>query len=189
MHKIIFLGYGSSETRLINDLEKRKCIVNVHNKKIEMVDVENCDLIISFGYRHIISSDIIKNCNCPIVNLHISYLPFNRGAHPNFWSFYDRTPSGVSIHLIDEGIDTGPILFQKEVEFENEITFVETYERLFIELENLFIKNIDSIIQKNWIAKKQPDEGTFHLAKDLPKDFKGWHSKINDEIKRLKKIY
>ena len=72
------------------------------------------DLIVSFGYRHILRSDFINKCGCPIANLHISYLPFNRGAHPNFWSFYDDTPSGVSIYLIDEGIDTGPILFQKK---------------------------------------------------------------------------
>ena len=41
----------------------------------------------------------------PIVNLHISYLPFNRGSHPNYWSFVENTPKGVSIHEIDEQIE------------------------------------------------------------------------------------
>lgn len=115
-------------------------------------------------------------------------MPFNRGAHPNFWSFYDNTPSGVSIHLIDEGIDSGPILFQKKIEFKNEITFIETYKRLFAELEDLFIENIDMILQKKWKEKKQNDKGTFHLVNDLPKEFKGWQSSILDEIKRLKDL-
>jgi hypothetical protein len=79
----------------------------------------NYDLIISFGYRHIISKEIIKSVNCPIINLHISYLPYNRGAHPNFWSFYDKTPSGVTIHLVNEGIDTGPIIYQRHIIFDN----------------------------------------------------------------------
>ena len=187
MKKITFLGYGKDETRLIYELEKRDCIVKRFNQKISSKDVEESDLIISFGYRYILDNKFISQCRCPIVNLHISYLPFNRGAHPNFWSFYDDTPSGVSIHLIDEGIDTGPILFQKKINFVNEKTFVETHKLLFIEIENLFVKNIELIIQKNWNEKKQVGKGSFHLSKDLPKDFSGWESVIEEEIKRLKK--
>ncbi|MCL0081308.1 hypothetical protein M1N64_03665 [Peptococcaceae bacterium] len=41
------------------------------------------------------------------INLHISFLPWNRGADPNFWSFIENAPVGVSIHYLDEGIDTG----------------------------------------------------------------------------------
>lgn len=188
MNKIIFLGYGQSETRLIDELEKKDCAVSVHNERISLDDVGNSHLIVSFGYRHILSSDFINNCGCPIVNLHISYLPFNRGAHPNFWSFYDGTQSGVSIHLIDEGIDTGPILFQKKIQFEDEKTFIETYNRLFDEIENLFIENIELIISKKWTAKKQVGDGTFHSVKDLPNEFNGWQSSIADEIKRLKNL-
>ena len=188
MNKITFLGYGRSETRLIDELEKKDCAVNIYSEKISLDDVDDSHLIVSFGYRYILGSDFINQCGCPIVNLHISYLPFNRGAHPNFWSFYDGTQSGVSIHLIDEGIDTGPILFQKKIQFENEKTFIEAYDRLFDEIENLFIENIDLIIAKKWIAKKQVEKGTFHLTKDLPKEFKGWKSSIVDEIRRLKKI-
>ena len=186
MKKITFLGYGKDETRLIYELEKRDCIVKRFNQKISSNDVKESDLIICFGYRYILDNKFISQCRCPIVNLHISYLPFNRGAHPNFWSFYDDTPSGVSIHLIDKGIDTGPILFQKKINFVNEKTFVETYKRLFIEIEDLFVKNIELIIQKNWSEKNQVGKGSFHTSKDLPNDFSGWESVIEEEIKRLK---
>ncbi len=187
MKKITFLGYGKDKTRLIYELEKKDCIVKRFDQKISIDDLEESDLIISFGYRYILDNRFISQCTCPIINLHISYLPFNRGAHPNFWSFYDNTPSGVSIHLIDKGIDTGPILFQKKINFVNEKTFVETYQRLFIEIEDLFIKNIELIIQKNWNEKKQVGKGTFHSFKDLPNDFSGWESVIDEEIKRLKR--
>lgn len=188
MNRIIFLGYDQSETRLVDELEKKDCAVSVHNERISLDDVEDSHVIVSFGYRYILGADFIGNCGCPIVNLHISYLPFNRGAHPNFWSFYDGTQSGVSIHLIDEGIDTGPILFQKKIQFEDEKTFVETYDRLFDEIENLFIENIDLIISKKWIAKRQVGDGTFHSVKDLPSEFNGWQSSIADEIERLKNL-
>jgi len=188
MNKIIFLGYGRSETRIIDELEKKDCAVIVHNERISLDDVDDSHLIVSFGYLHLLGSDFINNCGCPIVNLHVSYLPFNRGAHPNFWSFYDGTQSGVSIHLIDEGIDTGPILFQKKIQFEDEKTFIETYDRLFDEIENLFIENIDLIVSKKWTAMKQVGNGTFHSVKDLPNEFNGWQSSIADEIKRLKNL-
>lgn len=46
------------------------------------------------------------------MNLHISYLPWNKGADPNFWSCIDGTPAGVTLHHIDAGVDTGDIIAQ-----------------------------------------------------------------------------
>ena len=148
MANIYFLGYGKSKTKLINELEKRNCKVKFSNKEVTLNSVLGSDLIVSFGYRYILKPYFIDNCNCPILNLHMSYLPYNRGSHPNFWSFYEGTQSGISIHLIDKGIDTGPILFQKKINFPKDYTFVETYSKLFEELEGLFIENIDLIISK-----------------------------------------
>ena len=112
--RILFLGYNKKETNLIGLLEDRGCKVD-HTSE-NFFDASNYDLIISFGYRHIIPNEAI-NDYCPIINLHISFLPFNRGSHPNFWSHFDDTPSGVTIHLIDKGIDTGKYLYQKKVFF------------------------------------------------------------------------
>ena len=104
-------------------------------------------------------------------------MPWNKGAHPNFWSFYDNTPSGVTIHLIDAGIDTGDVLYQKKVNFHsNENTFAKTYKRLINEIENLFIENLENIIEKKYIGKRQTEKGSYHNLADLPKSFKGWES-------------
>ena len=183
--KILFLGYSREETRLINFLENKHCIVDHSRKHIE--GIMNYNFAISFGYRHVLSKETISNLNFKIINLHISYLPFNRGAHPNFWSHYEGTPSGVTIHLMDEGIDTGPILFQKYVSFKKEEkTFNERYRRLNFEIEELFIKNIEKLLNSKWILNKQKGKGTYHNSKDLPNDFSGWDSIIDEEIKRLK---
>lgn len=45
----------------------------------------------------------------------MSYLPYNKGTHPNYWSFIENTPKGVMIHEIDKGIDTGNIIVQKKI--------------------------------------------------------------------------
>ena len=183
---ILFLGFDQSETRLIDLFIEKNYKVD-HSKGLINKKM-NYDLIISFGYRHIISKEIIKGVNCPIINLHISYLPYNRGAHPNFWSFYDKTPSGVTIHLVNEGIDTGPIIYQRHIIFDNnEKTFNDTYLRLIIELEQLFENNLSDILNSRWTPKVQTSNGTVHFSKDLPDNFSGWNSIIKDEILKLYK--
>jgi methionyl-tRNA formyltransferase len=182
--KILFLGYNRTQTSLIDFLVEAGCNVCYTGDKIQ--NISGYDLVICFGYRHIVRKRIIEELNAPIINLHISYLPWNRGSHPNFWSFYDGTPSGVSLHLVDEGIDTGPIISQKMIEFlPNEDTFLKTYERLKREIEQLFIDNITMILTNKITSKPQSHSGTFHLSSELPKEFKGWDTKIDSEIKRL----
>ena len=185
MHKnILFLGYEESKTCLINELKKRCCNVDNHNNKI--FETNKYDLVITFGYRHLIPREVLKDSKKPIINLHISYLPWNRGAHPNFWSFMDQSPSGVTIHEIDEGIDTGPIIYQKYVCFDkNEVTFKDTYNRLIDEIEKLFISKIEYIISQKYVANPQINKGTFHKKVELPSRFSGWDAIISDEIKRL----
>ena len=182
--KILFLGYR--ETKIIPALIKANCNVDYTNEKIP--GVEGYDLLISFGYKHILKKNDINIFNCPILNLHISYLPFNRGAHPNFWSFYDNTLSGVTIHLVDEGVDTGPIIFQRLVSFTNEQnTFKKTYEKLNFEIEDLFLENLEELLNDNWTATRQIGLGTKHDIKDLPSNFSGWNSNIKREINKLYK--
>jgi methionyl-tRNA formyltransferase len=185
--RVLFLGFARERTTLLDELVNANCEVWHTEEKIE--STEDFDLVISYGYRHIISKSIIDRSKVPIINLHISYLPWNRGAHPNFWSFYTSTPSGVSIHLIDEGVDTGPILYQRYVEFNKEqSTFLQTYKKLIFEIELLFKENLNQIINGTYEAKPQLIKGSHHRVNDLPLEFAGWDSNIQDEIRRLKSL-
>lgn len=181
--QVLFLGYDRTQTRLIDAMIAAGC--EVHHSR-SPVGVVQYDLIISFGYRHIVGREVIRGINCPILNLHISYLPFNRGTHPNFWAYFDNTPHGVTIHIMDAGVDTGPILFQKYVDFMNgESTFLESHTTLVRAVEDLFLDHIETILQKKWEAKPQEGQGSMHFLRDLPPEFSGWHSTVSDEIPRL----
>ena len=165
--KILFLGY--KDCKLHNFLST-KYTVSQTEEKITLNDYRGVDYIISFGYKHIIKKSIIDLFQTNIINLHISYLPYNKGYHPNFWSFKDNTLKGVTIHLIDKDIDTGDILLQKEIIFsKEEDTLSKTYDRLIEEIQNLFIENFDNILSGNLKPKKQKGKGTFHYEKDLQK--------------------
>lgn len=148
------------------------------------------DITISFNYKHIIDEDVIffgggRNY---IVNLHISYLPYNRGWGPNFFSFYDNSPKGVTIHMIDEGIDTGDILVQKEVMLDENIeTFISSYDKLLMEIQELFKDNWDLISQQTLQPKPQIDKGSFHTLKELNLIREQYHFEWNENISDVKK--
>ncbi len=183
--KVLFLGFDATETRLIHLLKKQGCTVTHCKDKID--NLKPYDLVVSFGYRHLLSSEQIQHAQRKILNLHISYLPWNRGAHPNFWSFFDQTPSGVTIHAIDAGVDTGPIAYQKKVFFDqDESTFTATYSRLIYEIEELFIAHMEEILSGKIPFKPQKGLGSYHAVKDLPMHFQGWNCEIKEEIERLR---
>lgn len=175
--KFLFLSEIKNEQIISFLLKKGK--VDWEKEKLSLERASQYDWIISFGYRHIISQQIIDASKNPIINLHISYLPFNRGAHPNYWSFKENTPKGVSIHFIDTGIDTGPILIQKKCNFSRTDTLATSYLKLKSEIEKLFYASFHKIITHEIIATPQTSQGTFHKKSDLP-DGIDWNININD---------
>lgn len=194
MNNILFLGYRKNKTKIINFLRNKKFnVVELGNKQItKSILKKNFILIISFGYKRIIKESIIKKLNRPIINLHMSFLPFNKGAHPNFWSFVENTPKGITIHEISNGIDDGDIIFQKKFKLDPYLekfsTFKKTYNYLFDALEILFMENFEKIINHTYSTKKQGKFFTFHRKSDLPKDLINWDTVINKYINKQNQL-
>lgn len=143
--------------------------------------------LVSYGYRHILKPDILALFPARAINLHISFLPWNRGADPNLWSFLENTPKGVTVHLIDAGVDTGAILVQRKVSFsEPEETLASSYRKLSETIEALFCQSWEQIKAGQLQAYPQPAGGSFHRASDK-KRFElllsaGWDTPIESLI-------
>lgn len=128
----------------------------------------HADWIVSYGYRHILPAAFCEKFDGRAVNLHIGYLPWNRGAHPNVWSALDRTPSGVTLHYIDQGIDTGDIIAQQVVTFDPFDTYKQSHDALKRYAEALFVKTWPDLVAGTASRTKQSEIGSFHRAADLP---------------------
>ena len=89
---------------------------DVLNDKKFLLDIEKqqIELGILAWWPHILKGKILNITKRGWLNFHPSFLPFNRGRNPNFWCLVDETISGVSLHFIDEDIDTGDIVAQKD---------------------------------------------------------------------------
>lgn len=185
--RIFFLGGGGANV-LVDWLEQQGEDVVYKEEKItyDYIKKLHPDFIISYNYKFLISKEIIDYLNGNVINLHISLLPWNRGAHPNIWSLIEDTPKGVTIHYIDEGIDTGNIIVRKEVNFDEEKeTLKSSYEILHREIQSLFIENWGKI--KNGLIGSIPQtgNGSIHFKKEfsIVEPYlidKGWYIPIRE---------
>lgn len=145
--------------------------------------LNNVDFLVSYGYRHILNDEILEIFIEKAINIHISLLPWNRGADPNLWSFLEDTPKGVSIHYIDSGIDTGKIIIQDEIKFLEQETLRSSYLKLSNLAERLFIDNWIRIKNERVKSKIQKMGGSFHRSSDKHKYdhllVQGWDTPVS----------
>ena len=149
------------------------------------------DFIVSFGNRSIVKDPMLSQNKDRIINIHIGFLPWNRGADPNFWSWFDDTPKGVTIHQIDEGIDTGGILVQEEIKkWRRDETLHSSWHLLMARAKALFESEWKNI-RRGSLPTRKPDKGTgsYHRSADkerwLPGPAVDWTELPVKEVARM----
>jgi methionyl-tRNA formyltransferase len=159
--RVLVLGPRSP---VVDFLEAEGEDVVVTEEPLEPQDIERMrpDFIVSYGYKRILKPEILERFPGRAINLHISLLPWNRGLDPNFWSFFYGTPKGVTIHYLDEGIDTGDIIAQEPVHLGGDETLRTSYGILTRELEGLFRARWDDIRSGRCGRYPQEGEGSYH---------------------------
>lgn len=164
---ILFLGPGDSPLFDWLRAEGEPVWQTAEPISVAIVRERRAGHLVSYGYRHIIGGDVLEAIRHRAVNLHISLLPWNRGADPNLWSFVDGTPSGVTIHFIDAGVDTGDIIAQRELEFDlHKETLATSYTALQAAIQRLFIEHWVAIKDASCTRTPQSGEGSFHRLRD-----------------------
>jgi methionyl-tRNA formyltransferase len=120
-------------------------VSSVNGKEtLELLNRFSPDLIIVNGSR-IISRNIIGNAGCRMINIHAGITPKYRGVHGAYWALANKDPQncGVTVHFVDEGIDTGEVISQTHITPSIKDNFV-TYPLLQLTAGlDLLIKAID----------------------------------------------
>ena len=150
-----------------NDFKDRK---SYDQKLKEIINQESVDYIILAGFMRILGSDFVKNFPNKIINIHPSLLPKYPGlnTHKKVLENKDKE-HGVTVHLVDEGLDSGPIIGyikikvddkEKESDLINKIHKVEhfIYPEILSELQKGKISIIDKKIKIDDIYHKDGKE-------------------------------
>jgi methionyl-tRNA formyltransferase len=79
---------------------------------------EDVELGVLAWWPKIIRRPLLEKFRQGVVNTHPSWLPYNRGKHYNFWALVEGAPFGVTLHRVDSGVDTGPIVAQRGIPYD-----------------------------------------------------------------------
>ncbi|MCM1027508.1 MAG: formyl transferase [Roseburia sp.] len=170
MKRIMLLSNNANAEALFNWLEKKGYEVSLFHDPLtlEILDQYKPEFVISYNYRYLVKEEVIGRLGNRIINLHTSYLPWNKGSSPNLWSFIDDTPKGVTIHRLEKGLDKGKIIVQKECRFDEDTeTLASTYAKLNAEIVQLLKDNWDRIISGEYELKEAEGAGSYHRTADL----------------------
>jgi len=106
----------------------------------------NPDLVVLAGFMKILPPEFVAALSPNLINTHPSLLPKYPGAHAVRDALADgATVTGVTIHVVDEGVDTGPQIAQAEVAVLPDETEYELHERIKVIERELLIKTVADI--------------------------------------------
>jgi methionyl-tRNA formyltransferase len=129
-------------------------------------------MIVVCGFQLYIPEAIRKLPPKGIINFHSSLLPRHAGMHPGFFTiYYGDTRSGMVIHHMDEGIDTGDILYQSDVPVKKGDTIASLYDRIWDSSEPLIAELLEDLENDTLPRKPQPMDKYFYNYELLPEDF------------------
>jgi methionyl-tRNA formyltransferase len=133
----------------------------------EQLEVFEPELCVLAWWPYILKSDVLAVPRIGCLNFHPSLLPHGRGKAPNFWSLVKRAPFGVTIHWVDDGIDSGDIAFQREIPVSWEDTGKTLYNKSRDALVELFEEHWPDIRAGNISRTSQTEQTICHFQREL----------------------
>jgi methionyl-tRNA formyltransferase len=143
---------------------------NYESYRQQIVNIKP-DLILVYSYSMIIRDDILAASRLGGLNIHAALLPRNRGCNPTQWGIiHHEYETGVTLHGIDNGLDTGSIIAQHKVPIFFEDTWLGVLERLEQATDVLLSENLPAILSEDWSAKTQLHSQATVGQRRMPED-------------------
>jgi len=125
------------------DHRKFKSREDFEKELIRVLDDSKVDLVCLAGFMRVLTSFFIRNYRNRIINIHPALLPSFPGIHAQKQALdYGVKVSGCTVHFVDEGTDTGPIILQKTVPVYDADDEESLSERILAEEHKLYIEAV-----------------------------------------------
>lgn len=145
--------------------DSSKIMTPINLKTVEDSFFDQYDLFISLHCKQIFPSKMVNEHLC--INVHPGYNPYNRGWYPQVFGIMNKLPIGVTIHKMDDELDHGSILYQKEIAVERSETSKDIYMRLLqLEVE-LLEEHLEDILIGNYSLTPMDEDGNINSKKDF----------------------
>jgi len=154
------------------------------------VEALKADLIWVNSYSMIIREDVLAATRLGGLNIHGALLPRYRGCNPTQWSIiHQECETGVTLHEMDSGLDTGPIIDQRKVPIFIEDTWLDVRSRLEMATDALLSANVPKVLSENWSAVTQNECDATVMPRRKPEDGRfAWSApviEIHNKIRAL----
>jgi phosphoribosylglycinamide formyltransferase 1 len=107
------------------------------------------DLVVSAGFMKVLSAEFLSGVGCPVLNTHPALLPAFPGAHAVRDALaYGVKTTGCTVHLVDAGVDTGPVLAQCPVPVLDGDDESTLHERIKIEERRLVVDTVAELVRR-----------------------------------------
>lgn len=161
-------------TTEINDIYLRAKSLNIQTQVFnsKKIDIDHSDINFDLGilawWPNIIRNPLLSRPKQGFINFHPSLLPHNRGKHYNFWALVEQAPFGVTLHRVDEGVDTGAIISQQTIPYDWTDNGETLYFKAQKEMVSLFRATYPKL--RKGVIEVRPQDlsmGSFHRASEL----------------------
>ena len=148
------------------------------------------DLILVNSYSMIIREDILSAVRLGAFNVHGSLLPRNRGCNPIQWAILNKEfETGVTLHQMDNGIDTGPIVDKKKIPIFFHDSWLDVRKRLAKATNDLLKSNLPQILSGNYKVVPQKNKNASTGRRRIPEDGQFfWSEKIVDIHNKIRAL-
>lgn len=138
---------------------------------IEKIESLRPDLLVCVSYHAIIKTELLNKYKQRIINAHLAPLPYYRGRAPINWAIINgEDHTAVTVHFMNEGVDTGPIIVQERVPIYDDDRAIDVLLRALPYFPKLVLKAVRLIEEGKVEAVPQnPYEGTY-FPKRTPED-------------------
>ena len=165
-----------SSIAVLSDDEAVIAIAN--GKIIPSLQVLDNALIVFAGYKPFVPKLVLEHNTC--INVHYSLLPAYRGLHSTVWAILNNESKlGLTIHLMDEYMDNGPIIYQYAVDNDFKSTSTEYMEVFNNHIEQNLGKVIKSFIEggikphaqdkskASWVGRRNVEDCRIDFSKPI----------------------
>ena len=126
--------------------------------------IQKYDLVFSLHCKQLFPDELVQKIKC--INVHPGFNPYNRGWFPQVFSIINGMKAGATIHEIDEQLDHGSIIAQKEVVIQKWDTSLTAYSKIQVAEMELLNENLKNILEGNYQPYPTANEGNVNLKKD-----------------------